>query len=76
MCVAEIDCHSSPVHTCFCKFYKCFYQGNGSLAAECSTVPRVAGVRAQLTAVAYDLRQATLPTSATWSGSEGYCIVE
>ena len=52
------------------------YRGNGSLAAECSTITRTARVRAQLTAVACGLRQTTLPMCATWSGSEGYCMVE
>ena len=48
--------------------------GNSSPAAECSTATRTAGVRAQLTAVSCGLRQATLPTCATWCGSEGYCM--
>ena len=34
------------------------------------------GLEFQLTAVSRDLRQATLPTCVTWSGSEGYCMVE
>ena len=51
------------------------YLGNGSPAEECSTVIRTAGVGAQLTAVSCGLRQATLSTCATWSGSEGYCMV-
>ena len=43
---------------------------------ERSTVTRTAGARAQLTAAFCGLRQATLPTCATWSGSEGHCMVE
>ena len=51
-------------------------RGNGSLAAECLTVTRTNGVRAQLTAVSCGLGQATLLMCATGSGSEGYCMDE
>ena len=44
--------------------------------AESSNVTQMGGVHAQLTAVSCGLRQATLPTCATWSGSEGYSMVE
>ena len=53
-----------------------FYRRNGSPAAEYLIVTRTAGVQSQLTAVSCGLRQATLPTCAPRSGSEGYCMVE
>ena len=75
----------SPLFTCTVSLLRSLYwlpikfrilSGIGSPVVECSTVTQTAGVRAQLTAVSCGLRQATLPTCATWSGSEGYCIVE
>ena len=58
--------------------YGYFKWMSGYIITQCSRqwLIRIAGVRAQLTALSSGLKQATSPTCATWSGSEGHCMVE